>query len=99
MPADRIIMYTDGVTDAVNSDGERYSINRFLSSVERHCLREAEDLAAALFDDVHSWTAKTQLADDVAIYVLHVHDRMQPEEDVEVDVKEDVAETETSLFD
>lgn len=99
LPADRIVMYTDGVTDAVNAEGERYSINRFLSSVERHCLRETGDLAAALFEDVHAWIGKTQLADDVAIYVLHVHDKVADEENVQIKAKDNQAETETSLFD
>ena len=98
-PGDRIIMYTDGVTDAVNADGERFSINRFLSSVERHCLRNCTDMSAVLFEDIHSWIGNTALADDVAIYVLHVQGRIELEESVEIVADENPGNKETSLFD
>jgi sigma-B regulation protein RsbU (phosphoserine phosphatase) len=97
-PGDRVILYTDGVTDAVNAEGERYSINRFLSSVEKHCLREADDLTAALFEDVHLWTGKEPLADDVAIYVLHLNNSLPKGDAIKLAAEEKTGDKNTSLF-
>jgi len=98
-PGDRIVMYTDGVTDAVNMEGERYSINRFLSSVERHCLRDVDDLAAALFEDVRTWTEGIPLADDVAIYVVHVNSLLQIDIPVETAAETNTGPDDRTLFD
>jgi serine phosphatase RsbU (regulator of sigma subunit) len=34
-PGDRVLLYTDGVTDAVNQAGERFGLERLLDLVQR----------------------------------------------------------------
>jgi len=67
---DGLLLYTDGVTDAVNPEGASFGVD----GLERH-LREAgvlqaEDLVASLFGAIETFAGDAAQEDDITIAVL-----------------------------
>jgi serine phosphatase RsbU (regulator of sigma subunit) len=71
-----IVVYTDGVTDALNSHGESFGEERV-----RNCLRSlpqganAETICEQLAGRANEWAAGVEQFDDTTILVLSVDDR------------------------
>jgi sigma-B regulation protein RsbU (phosphoserine phosphatase) len=68
-----VVVYTDGVTDAVNHDGEEFGEERFMNccaSLPREA--NAETACLVLSTEVYEWTAGLERFDDMTILVLSV---------------------------
>ena len=70
-PGDAILLYTDGITDARNRDGEDYGEDRLLRLVER-LDREltADEIVRTVADGVARFTAGAEQADDITLVAL-----------------------------
>ncbi len=66
-PDDLVVLYTDGITEARNSAGEQYGLERLGAAVERFRHQPIEEVRNGLLDEVTSWTARQ---DDDATLVL-----------------------------
>ncbi len=71
-PNDKIVFFTDGVTDAVDPAGSRYGRQAFENSVEKNCLRGEGSLINALLNDVAEFQQGAAQADDIAIMVIEI---------------------------
>jgi sigma-B regulation protein RsbU (phosphoserine phosphatase) len=71
-PNDRIIFFTDGVTDAIDPNGNRYGRPAFENSVEKNCLRGDGSLINALLNDVAEFQSGAAPADDIGLMVIEV---------------------------
>jgi len=71
-PNDKIVFFTDGVTDAMNPVGLRYGRQAFSNSVEKNCLRNEGSLSQALLRDVTSFQNGAAPVDDIAIMVIDI---------------------------
>ncbi|MBI5836436.1 MAG: SpoIIE family protein phosphatase [Candidatus Eisenbacteria bacterium] len=72
-PGDRLVLYTDGVTEAVDSAGRLFGEERleeFLTRAPRHW--SGEELAGCLRDEVHRFSGGSELADDMTLMVVQV---------------------------
>ncbi|MBX3066464.1 MAG: PP2C family protein-serine/threonine phosphatase [Anaerolineae bacterium] len=67
---DALIVYTDGVTEAQNSEQELFGEDRLLSSVRGHLRESAETLQTALLADVRNFTGDAPQFDDITLLVL-----------------------------
>ena len=67
---ERLILYTDGVTDAQSPGGERYGEARLLDTVRGTCKGPAEDTCRAVIDGVLGFQGEADPADDLAFLVL-----------------------------
>lgn len=67
-PGDRLIMVTDGVFDARNSEGKRLSFEEIVAFATRH--RQEERLTDLIVDFVSSFTGDAERADDLTIVEL-----------------------------
>ena len=70
---DTLFVYTDGLTDRINSQGDFYSIDRVAAIMERSA---GEDLATtyrSIFDDVSNFSATEEYKDDIAFVVTRFH--------------------------
>lgn len=68
-PGDTLFVYTDGLTDRVNAEGEFYSIDRVAALLEGS---HDADLATAydsIFRDVNGFSATEEFKDDIAFVV------------------------------
>ena len=74
-----IIVYTDGVTDALNSEGEEFGEARLIECC--NSLPEGADaqtIGRLLTDGVKRWTAEVEQFDDTTMIVLSV-EKCQPQ--------------------
>ncbi|HEX9744018.1 MAG TPA: SpoIIE family protein phosphatase [bacterium] len=71
-PGDKLIFYTDGVTDAQNPDGQRFGREAFMSSVEKACLRSVDNIIDTLLDDVHKFSSGAEPFDDIGIMAVEI---------------------------
>jgi serine phosphatase RsbU (regulator of sigma subunit) len=70
-----IVVYTDGVADALNSQGEAFGeerIRRYLTSLPKGA--NAEVICSQLAGRIHEWAAGVEQFDDTTILVLSVAD-------------------------
>ncbi len=71
-PNDLIVLYTDGVTEALNEDADFYSIERLLLALDCVNTRDvtAKYLTEILIGDVKKFVDKNEQSDDITILTL-----------------------------
>jgi DNA-binding LacI/PurR family transcriptional regulator/serine phosphatase RsbU (regulator of sigma subunit) len=65
---DLLVLYTDGVTEAANSLGHRFGIERLCSTIERCATLPVSEIHAALMRELDAWSPVQH--DDVTCIVL-----------------------------
>jgi sigma-B regulation protein RsbU (phosphoserine phosphatase) len=68
---DRVVMYTDGLTEASNERGELFTVERLREKLLEHRYLNAQELASALFDEVRAYSGN-DMRDDATILVLRL---------------------------
>lgn len=71
-PGDRILLYTDGVTEAESPTGEFFGADRLCRSFVKNRNAPPEQIMAAVLADVRQFCGPSPVSDDVAIVVLEV---------------------------
>jgi phosphoserine phosphatase RsbU/P len=71
-PGDRVLLYTDGVTEAQSPTGEFYGMARLCQSFANHRNAAPEGIMSAVLQDVRAFCGPSPLSDDVAVVVLEV---------------------------
>ena len=66
---DRLLFYTDGITDALNLHGEFYGRSR-LSTVLAKKYNSVKALMKSLVKDLSTWSGPHHLDDDVTLFAL-----------------------------
>jgi serine phosphatase RsbU (regulator of sigma subunit) len=69
---DVIVLYTDGVTEAMDAQEEQYGTARLESLARRLASGPAHDLLAAIVADVEQFTGERHLSDDLTLVVAKV---------------------------
>ena len=69
---DRLLLYSDGVTDAVNENSEPYDGERLQDAFLRGASLSAEDFVAGIVEDVARWTAGEPPFDDITLLAAEV---------------------------
>ncbi len=69
-PGDLVLCYTDGVTDAQASNGERFGDERLFDVLHRSRGGTAAAVASAVFDACHRFQGAMPAADDIAIVAI-----------------------------
>ncbi len=77
-PGDYVILYTDGVTDAVNEAMEAYGRDRFYARIRELWGLSAADMAAAIHEDVRRWKGQAPRYDDFTLVIAR---RISPHPD------------------
>ena len=67
---DVVILYTDGVTEAVNAEGEEFGVERFTALVKEHAPSGAQALVDATDSTVEKFSGGLQQADDITLVVI-----------------------------
>jgi serine phosphatase RsbU (regulator of sigma subunit) len=71
-PGDRLVIFSDGVPDAVNEAGEQYGYRRMRAYMESNQDLPAKFLADGLAADVAEWRGNAPAFDDLTLLVLEV---------------------------
>lgn len=69
-PGDGIVLYTDGITEAHNSNKQQYGVERLCDIISRNWFRTAEEIKDAVIEDVHQFMGKQKQFDDITLLVL-----------------------------
>ena len=68
----KLVLYTDGITESTNTDGERYGIERLETVVLQNRNKKAEELKNAIIDDLNSFSPLESAKDDLTLLVINL---------------------------
>jgi sigma-B regulation protein RsbU (phosphoserine phosphatase) len=73
-PGDTLVLYTDGVTEAMDKQCQEFGMERLQDSLERAEGMEARELLEAVVEDVVRFQNGGPQADDMTLLVLKTHE-------------------------
>ncbi|MCR5627389.1 MAG: SpoIIE family protein phosphatase [Lachnospiraceae bacterium] len=71
LPGDSLCLYTDGVTDAKNAEGERYGMERVVMELDEKKDESAKAQVIAVNDSVREFCGDMDAFDDITMLVLN----------------------------
>lgn len=72
LPGDRLVLYTDGLSDVLSPDQEFYSRERLSDLLQSHASLPLEQLCPTVFADLHTFRAGAPQFDDMTMLVVDV---------------------------
>lgn len=72
-PGDTLFVYTDGLTDRVDRNGDFYSIDRVAAVLEQGHDADLGTVYDSIYSDVSSFSATEEFKDDIAFVVTRFH--------------------------
>ena len=74
-PGETILLYSDGVYDAVTPDGEAFGLERLCALFSGEAPRSAEEATRRVFDALDEFSSGATQADDITCLALHRRSR------------------------
>jgi len=71
-PGDRLVLYTDGLTDVQAPDDHLFDLGRLKSVLQSHAHMSPSEMCAATFADLAAYQGSAEQFDDMTILVLGV---------------------------
>ena len=72
-PGSRLLLYTDGVTEAENPDHQQYGEQRLLAFAAAHHTDDVQTLCQQLLQDIDTFNAGAPQFDDITILTIDYH--------------------------
>lgn len=72
-PGDTLFVYTDGLTDRANANGDFYSIDRIAAVLNAASGAPLDTVYEAIYDDIRKFSATEEFKDDIAFVVTRFH--------------------------
>lgn len=69
-PGDMLVLYTDGITEAQNSKGKFFDLQRLIASAKANLGREAKEVQQAILAEVDQFMAGAPQLDDIALLIV-----------------------------
>ena len=69
---DTVVFYTDGVTEAMNAQGEHFGMDRFTAVCSAHARKGPKEMTAEVLEAIRRHVADTPQYDDITIIALRV---------------------------
>jgi sigma-B regulation protein RsbU (phosphoserine phosphatase) len=70
-PGDKLLLYTDGLTEMFNAAGDEFGISRVQALAQRHGSSEPQGILTACLEEIRNFAAAGKQADDLTLMVLH----------------------------
>lgn len=67
---DIVVIYTDGITEAMNKELEEFGLERTVGVIEKFADKSASDILKHIYDEVSSHSDGFQQSDDITIMVI-----------------------------
>jgi sigma-B regulation protein RsbU (phosphoserine phosphatase) len=67
---DCLILYTDGVTEALNTEGDEFGLERMTESVRASASNGAQAIVRRVIDDVRNFTGSQPQSDDITLIAI-----------------------------
>jgi sigma-B regulation protein RsbU (phosphoserine phosphatase) len=71
-PGDFLVLYTDGIVEAENPEGEQYSLDRLTGFLKSNREHEAEVIKEALVTELQGFTNRNSFDDDVTFILVKI---------------------------
>jgi sigma-B regulation protein RsbU (phosphoserine phosphatase) len=68
--ADILLLYTDGISEATNEQGEEYGEDRIVQCIKRHAGRTPKEITQHLLEDVQAFNSLGTRSDDKTIVTI-----------------------------
>jgi sigma-B regulation protein RsbU (phosphoserine phosphatase) len=95
-PGESVVLYTDGVTEALDPDGALYGEQRLLDVVAR-CDSDPAETVAAVVADVAKFTRDAAQSDDLTLLVLRWHGAAAVERSLTLEIGAQLAQVAAML--
>lgn len=69
-PGDQLILYTDGVTEAINRDNDFFGDQQLFEWIKNNSFTNSRQLVVAMLNEVLHFTGEMEQADDITIMAL-----------------------------
>lgn len=69
-PGDRLVLYSDGISEAHGTDGSVFDLGHIGASVERHGQRDLDGMLDGLLADVDAFTGGAKHDDDISLLAI-----------------------------
>jgi sigma-B regulation protein RsbU (phosphoserine phosphatase) len=69
-PGDLLALYSDGVTEALNTAEEEFGLSRLTDCLARHRLEEPEEIVNAVFAELDAFVGIAPQHDDITFLVM-----------------------------
>ncbi len=67
---DCLVLYTDGVTEALNTDGDEFGLDRMIQSVRASATEGAQTIVKRIIEDVRSFIGSVPQNDDITVIAI-----------------------------
>jgi sigma-B regulation protein RsbU (phosphoserine phosphatase) len=69
---DRLLLYSDGVTECMNLEGEAFGENRLLAYLEQWAAEPLDELLGGLLTEIKTWRVIPDFGDDVSLLAIEM---------------------------
>ena len=76
-PGDKLFQYTDGVTEATNSENELYGQKRLTEILEKHSSKSPEELLPLVREDIDAFVGEAPQFDDITMMCFEYKKKMK----------------------
>ncbi len=70
LPGDILVLYSDGITEAFNSEGKLFGRNRLQEIIKTNCCSTPEQIVYKIIEEVEKFAAPGQYVDDKTLIVV-----------------------------
>jgi phosphoserine phosphatase RsbU/P len=70
-PGDKLLMYTDGLTEMFNAAGDEFGVARVHSLAKRYGATAPQAILSACLDEIRNFSVTAKQPDDLTLMVLH----------------------------
>ena len=71
---DRLVLYTDGLTDTTSPEGHFYGLDRLIQQLHTCCKMFPADLCSAIFSDLKEYQSSSEQFDDMTMLVMEYNE-------------------------
>ncbi|MFA5117148.1 MAG: GAF domain-containing SpoIIE family protein phosphatase, partial [Candidatus Omnitrophota bacterium] len=69
-PGDKIVLYTDGVTEARNPQEDLFGLEKLIELIQKYGSKPAEQLLSSIKDEVYAYIGTREQYDDITLVVM-----------------------------
>ncbi len=69
-PSDVVVLYTDGITEATNTNKEEYGYHKLKESLEKYAEKTPEEICEGLENDLYQFADEKTMDDDYSLLIL-----------------------------
>ena len=70
-----VVLYTDGITEAINTNKQIYGLERFCEILSCNWQRSAEEIKQAVIADVRQHIGQQKIFDDITLIIIKPKNR------------------------